>query len=92
MQKYDLKKIAKTKLSSVSPLSERMSRCQRWKCDICIIIIGPFFVNLPDIKISCLNVKCGPHQTLPPYCKLRGHWGLSGLSVTNDMACPLFYS
>ena len=50
-------------------------------------------INLVDIKLSCLNMECGPHQTLPPYSRLRGHWGrgyLSGLSVTSDMTCSLF--
>ena len=50
-------------------------------------------INLLDIKFSCVNVECGPHQTLPPYCRLRGHWVrdcLSGSSVTSDVSCPLF--
>ena len=43
-------------------------------------------INWVDVKLSCSNVECGPHQTLPPYSRLRGHWGrgyLSGLSVTS---------
>ena len=74
MQNYHRKKIAKTELPSVSPSSERMRRCQRWKCDICTMLIRPLYnylAKLLDIKFMCLNVECGPHQTL--YCRLRGH-------------------